>query len=134
MTVQEVNQIISNEKKNGLDSSYISDGYHTFDELYEARCLLFVALIQTGKFPSWKASANHDGQKWDGWFVAGIFPEDGRQITYHLPDKYWDRLDVEAHDINPYYDGHDSNEVLHRLNDLTFVDKPRQGNRRHRAD
>ena len=112
--IEQVNEAISKLPAKGK----VSDGYHTFDELYEARCLLFVILIQTGKFPAWKAVANHDGQKWEGWFVAGIFPKNGEQITYHLPVKYWDRLDVEAYEVNPYFDGHTSKDVLARLGRL----------------
>lgn len=115
MTIREINQRISKLP----DRGQVSDGYHTFDELYAVRCLLFVVLIQTGKYPAWKAKANDDGQKWEGWFVAGINPEPGQQITFHLPIKYWDRLPVNEYDVNPYYDGHNSADVAMRLERLT---------------
>jgi hypothetical protein len=98
----------------------ISDGYHTFGELYKVRCLLFVALIQAHKEKAWRASKNADGVKWDGWFICGLHPQHGSQITFHLPEKMWLLLEgIETHEINPYYDGHTSEDVLERL--LLFV-------------
>jgi len=113
MTVAEINAAIAAAE---IDRNMISDGYHTFGELYEARCLLFVALIQAHKSKSWRASRNADGQKWEGWFVCGIQPQAGRQITFHLPEKFWASLDgIETHDVNPYFDGHTGADVLKRL-------------------
>ena len=112
------NQIYS-AKNSGFDISKLSDGYHSFDELYEVRCLLFIALIKAHPEKSWRASANHDGQKWEGWFVCGINPEKGKQVTFHLPEKFWSKLDgIETHEINPYFDGHTSADVLARLDSL----------------
>ena len=112
-TVSEINAEIRN--LNG-EANSVSDGYHTFGELYEARCLLFVALLQSHKLQAWRALRNADGAKWEGWFVCGIQPQAGSQITFHLPKKYWENLDgIETHDINPYFDGHNSGDVLLRL-------------------
>ena len=46
-----------------------SDGYHTFDELYDHRCLLF-CMISAG-IAGWKSRKHHDGSEWEGWFIAG---------------------------------------------------------------
>lgn len=113
MTALEINQEIAQMYG---DKNAISDGYHTFGELYEVRCILFVAVVQAHKKLAWRASRNADGQKWDGWFVCGMQPQSGRQITFHLPDKFWGNLDgIETHDINPYFDGHSSSDVIKRL-------------------
>lgn len=112
MTTEEINQAISASG----DAGSVSDGYHTFNELYEVRNLLFAALVNHGGFSSWKARANHDGQRWPGWFVAGIRPDPGEQITFHLPEKMWGYLETdEVYDVNPYYDGHSSSDVVKRL-------------------
>ena len=58
----------------------VSDGYHTFKELYDHRIALFVALItalmQQEYHPAnktcWKSKKHSDGTMLDGWFIAGI--------------------------------------------------------------
>lgn len=92
-----------------------SDGYHTFDELYEHRCILFIAFLNSLQYKpatyfAWKSKTNSDGSKWEGWFVAGI--ED--KITYHLPIRYWNNLNVPEVEKGRW-DGHTSKEVLERL-------------------
>jgi predicted DNA-binding ribbon-helix-helix protein len=98
----------------------VSDGYHTFNELYECRNLLFAALVKQLKDKAWKASKNAGGEKWPGLFVVGIFPEEGKQITFHLPEKpFWDILnDITTYDINPFFDGHTAENVRNRIKDL----------------
>lgn len=117
--IKTIQQKIDELKSLNINVSKLSDGYHSFEELYEARCLLFIGLIRAYPDKSWRAKRNHDGSKWEGWFVCGIFKEKGKQITFHLPMKYWSKLDViETHEVNPYFDGHTSKDVLKRLNDI----------------
>ena len=102
----------------------VSDGYHTFDELYRMRALLFLALVKMHPLDAWRARKNKDGSEWEGWFLCGLFPGAGEQITFHLPTKYWSDLSgIETHDANPYYDGHTSEDVAQRIAErfgLTF--------------
>ena len=49
----------------------ISDGYHTFEELYEHRCALFVALLIKSPDISWYSLKHSDGSDWPGWFIDG---------------------------------------------------------------
>lgn len=118
-----------NKQIQDYDTNLISDGYHTFGELYEHRYALFIALCQmylkeeydyTDEIKSvnvWKAKNNADGTHWDGWFILGLHPDEGEQITYHLPMKYWDQIDCATYEDNPFYDGHTSADVLKRLQD-----------------
>lgn len=99
----------------------VSDGYHTFDELYDHRCLLFIALGGGfASFESWKSRKHDDGSSFDGWFVAGIdlslepMPHES-MITYHIPDKYWDLCGFRELEKAPKWDGHTSQDVLDRL-------------------
>lgn len=99
----------------------ISDGYHTFDELYEHRIELFITLsrIMTRKYPVWRSRLHSDGTSFEGWFVLGLDTMKGRQITYHLPESRWDDCDfattlTEA----PKFDGHAPADVLERLKKL----------------
>ncbi len=103
------------------------DGYHTFDELYEHRIALFIALcrqiqqFEDDEYPTdiWKSKAHHDGTVWDGWFIMGINTDQGKQISYHLPMKYWDSLnDILTLDSAPIWDGHTPDDVIERLLNL----------------
>lgn len=99
------------------DTGQISDGYHTFDELYEHRHRLFLALMQCYKNDAWIADRNSDGAKWDGWFVAGINLPTGT-VTYHLPERLCDdaiSTGAVIFDVAPAWDGHTSADVVDRL-------------------
>jgi hypothetical protein len=116
-----INQIIeTGVKGNGVNANLISDGYHTFGELYEHRITLFIALC--GWLPNdkevWKSKFHSDGSSMEGWFVMGIGKEVGQQITYHLPISKWDECDVQELDKAPEWDGHTSSDVLERLKSL----------------
>lgn len=90
-----------------------SDGYHTFNELYEHRHLLF------SKLAEWKSKKHSDGTMFDDWFIAGIGKDKGEQITYHIPLRLWDSFNCEELDTAPEWDGHTANDVLKRLTKLT---------------
>jgi hypothetical protein len=92
-----------------------SDGYHTFNELYEHRFALWMALCRFvgGAWRSWLHS---DGTFYNGWFVLGIGVPAGEQITYHLPLRLWDETDFAVTtDRCPVFDGHTSADVIKRI-------------------
>jgi hypothetical protein len=97
----------------------VSDGCHTFDELYEHRCLLFLALMKAHPHLAWRAHAHDDGSRQDGWWIAGMdFPTG--PVSYHIPDRLWSLLDstqIATRDRAPAWDGHTSSDVLDRLRD-----------------
>ena len=105
------------------------DGYHTFDELYNHRITLFIALCRhmhdllalekPEKFKIWRSRLHSDGTAWDDWFIMGIGTKAGEQITYHLPMKMWSFTDfAESLEKAPEFDGHSSDDVLARLTAL----------------
>lgn len=107
------------------DTGKVSDGYHTFDELYEHRCWLFSALASTQQPYAWKSKQHHDGTSYDGWFIAGIDLDSGT-ITYHLPITMWHAFPGDILEQAPEWDGHTSEIVLERLRVwVGAVDKPR---------
>lgn len=98
-------------------TSEISDGYHTFAELYDHRTHLFVALMRSNYKISWRANNHDDGTMYDGWFVAGMHLPTG-DISYHLPISMWEMLDcsdIETTLRAPKWDGHTCDDVLKRL-------------------
>ena len=99
------------------DKGNISDGYHTFTELYEHRHLLFIALMHSHSNISWRANNHSDGTMYSGWFVAGMHLPTG-DISYHLPISMWERLDhslIKTTNKAPIWDGHNATDVLIRL-------------------
>lgn len=99
------------------DIGETSDGYHTFNELYEHRHALFMALAKTSEFLAWKSRLHADGTRFDGWFVAGIELPTG-QITYHLPERLWDACPAEVLERGRLWDGHTSDDVVQRLTEF----------------
>lgn len=112
------------------DSGKVSDGYHTFDELYEHRCLLFCMLLtfiatdapMVFDLECWKSKQHSDGSSFDGWFVAGINGLLLDPVTYHLPDRMWDFIpEVPAVEQAPAFDGHTSQDVIKRITDWLMI-------------
>ena len=109
----------------------LSDGYHSFDELYDHRCILFISLVnlcqemndrRSSRYEIFKCVEHHDSSRLDGWFLCVIKSHVG-QISYHLPDKYWDLLRCPAYLRSPIpFDGHTSDDVLQRLKKLFCED------------
>jgi hypothetical protein len=106
-----------------LEKGQLSDGYHTFNELYDHRIINFILACKTLAVdeyaPIWKSQVHSDGKVWDGWFIMGINSEPGEQISYHLPMKYWEMTKfAQEYDTAPPFDGHTSADVLTRLEKL----------------
>lgn len=97
--------------------SEVSDGYHTFAELYDHRVALWINLLILHKDKAFKTYLDDEGTKMDGWFISGLNTRFG-QITYHLPDNLWSKLNIKEVDCNADYDGHSSEDVLKRLQQL----------------
>lgn len=98
----------------------ITDGCHTFDELYAHRSALFVALMMSHPEISWVADLHDDGTAFDGFFIAGMdLPT--RQVTYHLKRDPWlDIIDKGMAPVRhtthaPTWDGHTPAETLERI-------------------
>jgi hypothetical protein len=118
--VSYVNEVISTTK---INTNLISDGYHTFGELYEHRIVLYIALCKAEDVVSggnsWRSKLHSDGSVWDGWFILGINKKAGCQITYHLPMSKWNDCEfAETLEKTPEWDGHTSEDVLKRIKDL----------------
>lgn len=107
-------------KINQTDMSNVSDGYHTFGELYNHRHLLFLNLVLANPAIAFKTWLNDKREAWEGWFILGINTEFG-QIAYHLPEQFWLAAEVKEVEYNFDYDGHTSNDVCARLGMFAMV-------------
>lgn len=106
-----------------IDRSQISDGYHTFSELYSHRNTLFIALSKmlqkSGAYFVWRSLKQSDGIQYKNWFLMGISEEPGKQISYHLPYELWEKTNFATTlPKAPEFDGHKSEDVTNRLFEL----------------
>lgn len=117
MTKQQMTRedLINEEIAAGADTNKISDGYHTFQDLYAHRNTLFIALSNLLPNEAWKARKHADGTIYEGWFIAGIMYLPGEQISYHLPLEKWELLHCRELHAAPPFDGHTPSDVLERL-------------------
>ena len=90
-----------------------SDGFHTFNDLYHQRAVLFAALVKAHKDKAWKSWRHEDGEKCfgGGWFIVGIETPQG-SYTYHYEEKYWGIFDCIALERAKHWDGHTDKDVL----------------------
>ncbi|WP_313824038.1 hypothetical protein [Leclercia sp.] len=102
----------------GFSTGQISDGYHTFEELYAHRVRLFSALMNVCALQAWWSRAHHDGSVWEGWILAGIDTPAGT-VTYHLPESEIPFLPGHTElPVGKEWDGHTADDVLERLKSL----------------
>jgi len=91
-----------------------SDGYHTFNELYDHRCLLWINLCLLQHQKMTYLVEDH----FDGWFLLGCQTKFG-QLSYHCPNKYL-HLCKKITRRHPEFDGHKSKDVIERLEQLAL--------------
>lgn len=98
-----------------------SDGYHTFNELYHHRAVLFSVIVKVFPDHAWKSRKHHDGSMYDGMFIVGIETPDG-QATYHYDiEPYWDMFECKELEYAPEWDGHTSAQAIDRIGQLEPV-------------
>jgi hypothetical protein len=102
-----------------------SDGYHTFNELYEFRkaynAALFNEWASSGKCFVHKSWRHHDGELCfgGGWFIVVAVLPDG-QISNHYEAKDWALFKVPETDRALFeFDGHTGSDVIARLMSYT---------------
>ena len=111
---QDINQALIELRDAGVSRKDISDGYHTFDELYHHRMVLFSIICNQNKDIAWKSKLHHDGSMFNDSFIVGIDTPEG-QYTYHYHLKFWDTYDVKELDKAPEYDGHQPSDITRLL-------------------
>lgn len=141
-----INQDLQDYKQSeNLDIGKISDGHHTFDELYEFRKMYNAALFNewasnwrkfeqyrklgkkydTIEFPKYDVhkSWKHNDGKWcfnkeKEWFIVSAKLPTGI-ISNHYQAKDWDLFKIPVTEKSKHkFDGHTSKDVLKRLSEL----------------
>lgn len=96
----------------------VSDGHHTFRELYDHRLALTVALTRTTLRRCWRSMYHHpdDDPMFDGCFIVGIDLPTGT-ITYHYKVEYWKLFDGSTTLLShaPKWDGATPDDTIKRL-------------------
>lgn len=116
-----INKAITDHEKNKMiNINNISDGQHTFGELYEHRAKLFSVICNQENISerAWKSKLHNDGSMYENYFIVGINTPDG-QATYHYEMKYWDLFNVKELEKAPKWDGHTSDQAINRLLSLS---------------
>ena len=96
-----------------------SDGYHTFNELYHHRAVLFSVICNMFPEKAWKSKLHDTGDMFDGMFIVGIETEQG-QATYHYDiEPYWDMFNVKELEKAPKWDGHTPSDAIQRIGNIS---------------
>ena len=113
-----INLIIDEcDNKGIIDTNKISDGSHTFGDLYDHRAKLFSLICNSHQDKSWKSKQHDDGSMFDNYFIVGVNTNLG-QATYHYENKYWDLFNVKEVERAPKWDGHTPNDAIERIMSL----------------
>ena len=90
----------------------VSDGFHTFRQLYYQRMMLFAAIVKQNKDKAWKSLRHEDGELCfgGGWFIVGVDTPEG-SYTYHYEDNYYSLFDCTELERGKHWDGHTEKDV-----------------------
>jgi hypothetical protein len=98
-----------------IDMQKVSDGYHTFSELYHHRMVLFSIICNQNKSKAWKSKLHHDGTMFDNYFIVGINTKEG-QYSYHYHMECWDYFkNIDEILTAPEWDGHKPCDITRLL-------------------
>lgn len=116
---------VMNENNTKVDMGEVSDGYHTFNELYEYRMLynaaLFNEFAKQGLYDVHKSRKHSDGEYPFGdsnWFIVMAELPTG-QISNHYEMKDWDKFQIPEKSLANEWDGHSPKDVAERLTNFT---------------
>ncbi len=121
------------EVQKGIDNTpdnvrgQYSDGYHTFDELYEIRKAYNIAYFnlinatdREGRYNVHKSKRHFDGEDCfgGGWFIVVAILPTG-QISNHYKLEDWDLFKIpETEKALFAFDGHTTKDVINRLKNI----------------
>lgn len=116
MQNENIQNIINGLRKNGMiETGRLSDGYHTFDELYFHRMMLFSIICNKYKHIAWKSQLHDDGTMYDNYFIVGITTKEG-DYSYHYHMEYWGHFkNIKELEKAPKYDGHKPSDIVRLL-------------------
>lgn len=98
------------------DIGDLSDGFHTFNQLYYQRMMLFATIVKQNRDKAWKSLRHESGELCfgGGWFIVGIDTPEG-SYTYHYEDNYYSLFDCVELKRGKHWDGHTEKDVTRLL-------------------
>lgn len=118
--IDDINKQILNLKQLGESVKSISDGNHTFADLYSQRMYLFSVICSCYPELSWKSRKHFDEENdpmFNGCFIVGINTPVGI-ATYHFKLEYWNEFPIKEIEHAPQYDRYSIEDVLSRVKSL----------------
>lgn len=107
-----------------LPEEEMSDGYHTFNELYNYRLLYNAAFFNSlnGKYNVHKSYRHSDGQLCfgGGWFIVMADLPTG-QISNHYKISEWNLFNIPVKERADIWDGHTPTEAADRLHKFCWI-------------
>ena len=110
------------KESRGVNFKDLTDGYHTFEELYYHRMKLTANLFNSYPKFAWKAHKHSDGEVWDGLFIVGVSIPNVGDYSYHYHVDFWHEFNVPEREFAPEYDGHTPKDIS-RLDSLLKVSR-----------
>lgn len=118
MRVEQINELIQiSKKEENIKTKEISDGHHTFQELYNQITILWAIMCNTPPTLSWKSKKHDDEENnpmFNGDFIVGINTPNG-PATRHIKLEYWDLFAIQELKHALPYDGYSPKENTERL-------------------
>lgn len=114
MVATKISELTQALRAEGYSMGKVSDGYHTFEELYYHRMVLFSIICNQNKDKAWKSKIHADGTMYDNYFIVGITTDEG-DFTYHYEEKYWNWFNVKELERAHKWDGHTSSDIKRLL-------------------
>lgn len=107
------------------DLGDLSDGYHTFNELYNYRMLYNAGFFnelarrEGNPFDVHKSIKHHDGEECfgGGWFIVMAQLPTG-QISNHYEIQDWNMFNIPSKETANEWDGHSPQEAAERLREF----------------
>ena len=94
------------------DEGDLSDGHHTFNDLYRQRCVLFATLVNLFPGISWKTKRHDDGKPcFDGKNFLVCIETPAGPYSYHYPMDDWDMFKCPEIEKAKPFDGHTDKDV-----------------------
>lgn len=115
--LKEVSEYVEGLKQEPKDMGEVSDGYHTFNELYYYRMLYNAAFFNSlPKRKVHKSKRHYTGEECFGgnWFIVMAELPTG-QISNHYEMQYWDLFKIPEREVAAPWDGHTPAEAAERL-------------------
>ena len=105
------------------DIGDLSDGFHTFNQLYYQRMILFATIVKQNRDRAWKSLRHEDGELCfgGGWFIVGVDTPEG-SYTYHYETNFYSLFDCVELERAKHWDGHTEKDVT-RLLSLPALEK-----------